>query len=251
MTSRPTWDDYFLQIAQVTRKRSPCDRLQVGCVLVRDHRIISQGYNGFLPGCPHTSIVRDNHEQATVHAEQNAVADCAKRGVSCADSTAYITHYPCIICMRILCAAGIKKIVYQENYKNDDLVRMLSEVSNVQLQRVVNESNDTKFDAVDAVKKGHSNTLIDKMDICEMDCAKKVEKVMRIEWPGKARHHMDTIKFWKQVDDKLSFYKDEYAVTDYENIKKRAYKGSNMIPAGAIDNKTSGDMENPCDGSDV
>ena len=59
---RPSWDEYFLQITQVTRKRSPCERLQVGCVLVRDNRIISQGYNGFLPGAPHTSIVRDNHE---------------------------------------------------------------------------------------------------------------------------------------------------------------------------------------------
>lgn len=246
MATRPTWDDYFLQIAQVTRKRSPCDRLQVGCVLVREHRIISQGYNGFLPGCPHTSIVRDNHEQATVHAEQNAVADCAKRGVSCADSIAYITHYPCIICMRILCAAGIKKIVYQEDYKNDELVKMLSEVSSVSLQKVVNEAEDTKIDVIQADVKGHSNTLID-----EMDCAKKVETVMRIEWPGKARHHMETINFWKQVDDKLSFYKTEYTTAEYETIKKQAYKGSNMVPAGAIDNKTSGDMDNPCDGSDV
>jgi len=110
---RPSWDEYFLHIAQVTRTRSPCERLQVGCVLVRDHRIVSQGYNGFLPGTPHTSIVRDNHEQATIHAEQNAVIDCARRGVSCDSTTAYITHYPCLICMRILCAAGCKRIVYQ------------------------------------------------------------------------------------------------------------------------------------------
>jgi dCMP deaminase len=109
---RPSWDEYFLQIAQVTRKRSPCERLQVGCVMVRDNRIVSQGYNGFLPGTPHTSIVRDNHEQATIHAEQNAVVDCARRGVSCDSTTAYITHYPCLICMRILCAAGCKRIVY-------------------------------------------------------------------------------------------------------------------------------------------
>ena len=64
-------------------ERSSCHRLQVGCLLVKDNRIISQGYNGHLPGAPHKSIVRNNHEQATVHAEQNAICDCAKRGVSC------------------------------------------------------------------------------------------------------------------------------------------------------------------------
>ena len=77
--SRPTWDEYFKQIVNVTATRSPCKRLQVGCLLVKENRIISQGYNGFLPGCDHFSIVRDGHEHSTVHAEQNA-ADCAKRG---------------------------------------------------------------------------------------------------------------------------------------------------------------------------
>ena len=83
MGDRLSWDEYFSEISEVTAKRSSCDRLKVGCVLVKDNRIISQGYNGFLPGCVHKSIVRDGHEQATVHAEQNAIADCAKRGVSC------------------------------------------------------------------------------------------------------------------------------------------------------------------------
>ncbi len=119
---RPNWDNYFKEIVLVTRKRSACERLQVGCLLVKDNRIISQGYNGFLPGCPHQSIVRNNHEQATIHAEQNALADCAKRGVSCLDSTAYITHYPCIICCRLLLASGIKEIKYINDYKNDELV---------------------------------------------------------------------------------------------------------------------------------
>lgn len=120
--ARPSWNEYFKEIVQVTAKRSPCDRLHVGCILVKDNRIISQGYNGFLPGCIHTSIVRDGHEQATVHAEQNALCDCAKRGVSCADSTAYITHYPCIICIRLLLASGISQVKYINDYKNDELV---------------------------------------------------------------------------------------------------------------------------------
>jgi dCMP deaminase len=120
--ARPTWDEYFKEIVQVTAKRSPCERLHVGCLLVDDNRIISQGYNGFLPGCEHKSIVRDGHEQATVHAEQNALADCAKRGVSCKNATAYITHYPCIICCRLLLASGIKEIKYINDYRNDELV---------------------------------------------------------------------------------------------------------------------------------
>lgn len=119
---RPSWDEYFTEIVSVTAKRSPCSRLHVGCILVRENRIISQGYNGFLPGCTHTSIVRDDHEQATVHAEQNAICDCAKRGASCNGATAYITHYPCIICVRLLLASGIKEIKYIHDYKNDELV---------------------------------------------------------------------------------------------------------------------------------
>ncbi len=134
--SRPSWDEYFKEIVQVTAKRSPCERLQVGCILVRDNRIVSQGYNGFLPGCKHQSIVRDGHEQATVHAEQNAIADCAKRGVSCEECTAYITHYPCIICCRILLAAGIKNIKYINNYHNDELVSYFTDMLGVSIIQI-------------------------------------------------------------------------------------------------------------------
>ena len=128
---RLTWDEYFSKIVKVTAERSPCERLQVGCLLVKDNRIISQGYNGFLPGCPHESIVRDNHEQATLHAEQNALMDCAKRGVSCEGCSAYVTHYPCIICARLLLAGGIKKINYLNDYKNDELVKTFTDQCDV------------------------------------------------------------------------------------------------------------------------
>ncbi len=134
--TRPDWDSYFKQICLVTRSRSPCHRLQVGCLLVKDNRIISQGYNGFLPGCPHQSVVRNNHEQATVHAEQNAICDCAKRGVSCEGAIAYITHYPCIICCRLLLASGIKKIKYIEDYKNDELVGVFCSQLDVEIEKI-------------------------------------------------------------------------------------------------------------------
>jgi dCMP deaminase len=129
---RPSWHEYFKQLTLITASRSPCDRLKVGCVLVKDNRIISQGYNGFLPGAPHESKVVNNHEQTTVHAEQNAITDCAKRGVSSDGCDAYITHYPCVNCMKILCASGIKKIFYINDYNNDPLVDYFTSISNIQ-----------------------------------------------------------------------------------------------------------------------
>ena len=133
---RPSWDTYFKTIVTATKERSPCERLHVGCLLVKDNRIISQGYNGFLPGVKHESIMRDGHEQATIHAEQNAIVDCAKRGVSCNNCIAYVTHYPCIICMRLLCASGIKEIKYIEDYNNDPLCETFSKLANVSLNRL-------------------------------------------------------------------------------------------------------------------
>jgi len=90
-----------------------------------------------LPGAAHKSVVRNNHEQATVHAEQNAICDCAKRGVSCEGATAYITHYPCIICTRLLLASGIKDIKYLENYKNDELVKFFTDELNVKVEKLI------------------------------------------------------------------------------------------------------------------
>ena len=99
------------------------------------NRIIAAGYNGFLPGLPHHSIVRDGHEQATVHAEQNALADAARRGVTTQDSIAYVTHFPCINCAKMLLAAGIKYCYYHEDYHNDSLVADLFKEANVPLEK--------------------------------------------------------------------------------------------------------------------
>jgi dCMP deaminase len=88
--------------------------------------MISMGYNGFLTGCDHKSIVKNNHEQATIHAEVNAITDAAKRGVSIENAIAYLTHYPCLNCFKALAASGIKKIIYFEDYKNDPTVKELN-----------------------------------------------------------------------------------------------------------------------------
>lgn len=122
-----------MSTAQLISRRSACSRLNVGCVLVRDNRIVSAGYNGFLPGAPHHSRVHDGHEQATVHAEQNAIADCARRGVSTDGCVCYVTHYPCLNCAKILAAAGIREIRYGTDYRNAPLVEEIMAESQVVL----------------------------------------------------------------------------------------------------------------------
>ena len=139
-TERPSWDAYFMATALLMASRSSCGRLRVGCVMVsggsQRNRIIAAGYNGFLPGAPHRSRVRDGHEQATVHAEQNAICDAARRGVSLEGATAYTTHFPCISCAKILSAAGIRSIRYHSDYRNDELVLEILSESNVTLLKL-------------------------------------------------------------------------------------------------------------------
>ena len=129
MADRPSWDEYFMATAMLISTRSPCERLHVGCVIVsggtRKNRIVAAGYNGFLPGTPHVSRLREGHEQATVHAEQNAIADAARRGSAVEGCVAYVTHYPCINCAKILAASGIAEIRYHRDYTNDPLVAPL------------------------------------------------------------------------------------------------------------------------------
>ena len=132
--NRLNWHEYFMSIALLVSSRSPCNRLHVGSVFVKNNRIICVGYNGFIEKAPHTSRIRDNHEMGTVHAEQNGVADAASRGVSISDATVYITHYPCINCAKILAAAKISKIIYNKDYRNDDMVHDLLEESNISIQ---------------------------------------------------------------------------------------------------------------------
>ena len=133
MSERPTWDEYFCNMATLTATRSSCNRLHVGCVLVLDNRVVAQGYNGYLSGAQHTALMCDGHNIGTIHAEQNAVLDCAKRGVSCNKTTAYITHYPCFNCIKFLAAAGIKEIKYIEDYNNDPLVTDIANIAKIKI----------------------------------------------------------------------------------------------------------------------
>lgn len=115
---RLTWDGYFTGMCVWTSQRSPSPKLKVGSVIVKDNRVIATGYNGFFSGAEHKSISVDGHEVNTVHAEQNAIADAAKRGICIDKSTIYITHFPCLNCTKMIRASGINTIKYLWDYNN-------------------------------------------------------------------------------------------------------------------------------------
>ena len=133
---RPSWEEYFKDLVNLTASRSSCDRLNVGCIFVKENRIIAQGYNGYISGCEHKMVMRDNHNIATIHAEQNKITDCAKRGVSSDGCTAYITHYPCYNCMKLMVSCGLISIKYIDDYKNDELVEKLANEKNIEISKI-------------------------------------------------------------------------------------------------------------------
>lgn len=121
---RPSWDAYFMMMAKdVVATRATCPRRQVGCVLVRDKRIITTGYNGSPSGMPHCTDVgcrmHEGHCVRAIHAEQNAIAQAALHGVSTQGATCYVTAAPCVNCANLLVAAGIVRVVYLEEYTNE------------------------------------------------------------------------------------------------------------------------------------
>lgn len=126
---RPNWDSYFMEITHIIAKRSNCLRRHVGAILVKDHRIITTGYNGAPAGLKHCDELGgcmreklgfksgEGHEHCrSLHAEQNAVIQAAIIGVSIQGATLYCTTFPCSLCARILIGAGISRIVYTGDY---------------------------------------------------------------------------------------------------------------------------------------
>lgn len=139
--SRPTWDEYFLEIAKLVASRSTCMRRQVGTVLVKDNRVLATGYNGApsqLPHCYEVGCLREKmgvppgerHELCRgLHAEQNAVIQAAYHGVSVKGAVLYSTHFPCVICTKMLINAGIRRVVYLEGYPDALSEQMLKEAA--------------------------------------------------------------------------------------------------------------------------
>lgn len=137
--NRPDWDEYFMEIADVVKKRSTCLRRNVGALIVKDHRILATGYNGAPSGIEHCGIRGCLREQLHVpsgerhelcrgiHAEQNAIIQAAYLGVSIEDSTLYCTNQPCILCAKMIINAGIRRIVIKEGYPDEAAAMMLQE----------------------------------------------------------------------------------------------------------------------------
>ena len=140
MNRRPSWDEYFMDMAVLTAKRSTCLRRQVGAVIVKDKHIIATGYNGAPRGVPHCDekggCLRqqlnvpsgERHELCrALHAEQNAIIQAATLGQSIEGGTIYVTNQPCVICAKMIINAGIRRIVVKEGYPDELAVEILRE----------------------------------------------------------------------------------------------------------------------------
>ncbi|MDX1699379.1 MAG: deaminase [Melioribacteraceae bacterium] len=138
-SKRPAWDTYFLKLAMLVSERATCPRMHCGCVLVRDKRILSTGYNGSIPGDAHCEddgcMIVDNHCVRTIHAEMNAILQCSIHGISTEGATAYITNMPCTNCSKALITAGIKEIVIFSDY-HDTKAEEFFEIAGVDIKRL-------------------------------------------------------------------------------------------------------------------
>lgn len=138
--SRISWDQYYMTQSHLLALRSTCTRLAVGATIVRDKRIIAGGYNGSIAGGVHCSdegcYVIDNHCVRTIHAEMNALLQCAKFGVPTEGAEIYVTHFPCLQCCKALIQSGIKTVYYAVDYKNHPYAIELFSQAGVKVEHV-------------------------------------------------------------------------------------------------------------------
>nr|WP_027725725.1 ComE operon protein 2 [Tuberibacillus calidus] len=137
---RLSWDQYFMAQSHLLANRSTCTRLSVGATIVRDRRIIAGGYNGSTSGGVHCidegCYMIEGHCARTIHAEMNALLQCAKFGVPTQGAEIYVTHFPCLPCTKALIQAGIKKIYYANDYHNHPYALELLEDAEVETVHV-------------------------------------------------------------------------------------------------------------------
>jgi dCMP deaminase len=145
--SRPTWEEYFMDITRLVAKRATCRRRQVGAVLVMDKRILATGYNGAPSGLAHCLEIGclrelkqipsgERHELCRgLHAEQNAIIQAAFHGIRIQGATLYCTNLPCVICTKMLINAGIREILYEGGY-GDELSREMLAEAKIRLKQV-------------------------------------------------------------------------------------------------------------------
>lgn len=136
---RPSWDEYFMEIAYIVAKRSTCLRRRVGAIAVKDRRILATGYNGAPTGLRHCAEVGclraklevpsgERHELCRgLHAEQNVIIQAALHGISLQGASIYCTNQPCSVCAKMMVNAGIREVVFEGEYPDDLAMAILEE----------------------------------------------------------------------------------------------------------------------------
>lgn len=145
-TLRPSWDEYFIKLVDEVAQRATCDRGKSGAIIVRDKRILCTGYVGSPPGFPHCDeaghqlkkmLEEDgtikHHCVRTIHAEQNAICQAAKYGISLNGTTLYCTMEPCRVCAMLIISVGIEKVVAKNRYHAARETRVLFEQAGIEL----------------------------------------------------------------------------------------------------------------------
>jgi len=154
---RPSWDEYFIQLMQLVGTRATCDRGRSGCVIVKENRIICTGYVGSPSGLPHCDesghmikkVIDDDgtvkqHCVRTIHAEQNAICQAAKYGISLQGSTLYCKMEPCRVCAMLIISVGIKRVVAEKQYHAAQETREMFKTAGVEL--VVLNKEEEKYE---------------------------------------------------------------------------------------------------------
>ncbi|OIP04494.1 MAG: cell division protein DedD [Bacteroidetes bacterium CG2_30_32_10] len=152
MYIRPSWDEYFMEIANTVSKRATCDRGRSGCVIARDKQLLVTGYVGSPMGLPHCDEVGHqmkkmvhedgkvtNHCVRTVHAEQNAICQAAKLGISIDGATLYCRMTPCRVCAMLIINCGIKRVVCEMKYHDGIESEEMFKIADVKIEYVNNE----------------------------------------------------------------------------------------------------------------
>ena len=149
---RPTWDEYFMEVCEAISKRATCERGRSGCVIAKDKQLLVTGYVGAPAGLPHCDdaghqfkkTLHENGKETThcvrtVHAEQNAICQAAKRGISIDGATLYCRMTPCRICAMLIINCGIVRVVCQRRYHDGSDSETMFNAAGIQLEYVVDE----------------------------------------------------------------------------------------------------------------
>jgi dCMP deaminase len=152
ISSRPSWDEYFMMLAKITATRSTCLAFPVGATIVKDRQVLATGYNGSPSGSAHCTTLGYCYPELSacnvskilpsrsVHAEANAIAQAAKHGISTGGASIYVTLEPCLSCLKLIISAGIREVFYEttfnsgDNLKVRDLLLQGSSISLIQIQ---------------------------------------------------------------------------------------------------------------------